>query len=144
MVSTEGMKEKVVSRMYATPLTCYLNRRVQHGKLHGSKTHHFPRASRRPQSQSQPNPEGDKITATRNSGGAECTHSRKTDREIKLRCIQGKEGRKCKQVPLAGIESSAAAAASTQPTLLFPRKSLRGEGSPNFCPAVYLDCPFGR
>ena len=42
---------KVVSRMYATPLTWYSNRRVQHGKLHGSKIHHFPRrASRRPQS----------------------------------------------------------------------------------------------
>ena len=45
------MKVKVVSRMYATPLTWYSNRRVQHGKLHGSKIHHFPRrASRRPQS----------------------------------------------------------------------------------------------
>ena len=147
---------KVVSRMYATPLTWYSNRRVQHGKLHGSKIHHFPRrASRRPSPPklevNRHSPEGDKITAARDSGGAECIPSRKTDREIKLRCIgAGKEGRKEVQSKCHLPESNHPPPPPPPPLPPNQPSSFREgvcegkEGAPNFCPAVYLDCPFRR
>ena len=92
-------------------------------------------------------PEGDKITAARESGGGvECIPSRKTDREIKLRCIgAGKEGRKCKASATCRnriIRRRRRATASTQPTLLFPRRSLRGEGRrPEFLPRCLSRLP---
>ena len=64
---------------------------------------------------------------------------RRRQSEIKLRCIAVK----CKQVPLSRIESSAAAAAAAASILcsLFPRRSLQGEGLPEFLPRCLSRLP---
>ena len=129
-------RESCESYVYAT-LT--LNRRVvRPRKLQGPKIHSNPQA---PTAHSH-SLEGDNITAARKCVRLSASFRRRQS-EIKLRCI----GAKCKQVPLSRIESSAAAPPLPSYVFsLFPRRSLQeeGEGSPNFCPAVYLDCPFGR
>ena len=92
---------KVVSRMYATPLTWYSNRRVQHGKLHGSKIHHFPRrASRRPQSSKSIDilPKVTKLQPRETAAGRSASlRGRQTAKLSYDASGQGrKEGRKCK------------------------------------------------
>ena len=149
-ISTEGMKEKVVSRMYAThTLTWYSNRRVQHGKLHGSKIHHFPRrASRRPQSSKSIDilPKVTKLQPRERAAGRSASlRGRQTAKLSYDASGQGsKEGRKCRASATCRnrIIRRRRAAASTQPTLLFPRRSLRGEGRrPEFLPRCLSRLP---
>lgn len=136
--------------MYATPLTWYSNRRVQHGKLHGSKIHHFPRrASRRPQSSKSIDilPKVTKLQPRETAAGRSASlRGRQTAKLSYDASGQGrKEGRKCKASATCRnriIRRRRAAAASTQPTLLFPRRSLRGEGRrPEFLPRCLSRLP---
>ena len=91
---------KVVSRMHATPPHMVFKQACPTWKITRLQDPPLspPRLPSPPKLEvNRHSPEGDKITAARDSGGAECIPSRKTDREIKLRCIgAGKEGRKCK------------------------------------------------